>query len=340
MPVERHLFGFLSDGRRVDRFVLSHPDSGFELEIIEYGAAIRAVRVPDRHGRRVNVVLAYPNLADYERDTAYLGATIGRCAGRTAASAHQQLHLACNEGSNSLHGGRTGFSRSLWRAAWFDEEVARIRLEHCSPHGEDGYPGDVCVNIEFSIVSPLAFRIAMEATTDRTTPLSLTTHPYFNLAGDADTLIDDHELRIASATILPTGTDRLPIGEQLRVDGTPFDFRNATAIGARLHADHPQLRIAMGYDHYFILDDGAAAEAFSSGSGICMSLSTDQPGLQFYSGNALDASTSERFRARTGFCLEPHGFPNAINESRFPDVTLRPGEVYRNTSTYAFSSRP
>lgn len=339
MPVTRSAFGRLSDGRTVHSLLLSRPRSGFSVELIEYGATIRAIHVPGPDGRIVNTVLCYPALADYERSNAYLGATIGRCAGRTAADAHARLRLSRNEASNHLHGGATGFSRSLWRTvAAEDGPAPTVRLRHRSPAGEDGYPGEVVVEAEFCLIDALGLRVVMEARSDADTPLNLTLHPYFNLDGDPSGTVDEHRLRIDSSRILPLGPSRLPTGETMPVEGTPFDFRVGRAIGARHYDGHEQLRLSGGYDHYYVLSDGArvAADLYSPASSLGVRIGTNQRGIQFYSGNQLDRAHPAAFPARGGLCLEPHAFPNAINEPRFPDITLRAGETYRHETSYTF----
>jgi aldose 1-epimerase len=334
VPVIKDTFGYLQDDRRVDRITLSHPRSGFSVEILEYGARIRAINFP--HARRgpVNTVLSYASLREYELDTAALGAIIGRCANRTVARAHPEFQLSCNDGPNHLHGGLIGFGRSLWRAvACVDGGSPGVLLELQSPDGDEGYRGNVSVQMEVRLDSPLSFRTVVTATTDRATPLNLTLHPYFNLTGDPDVSIDDHELRLAAATYLPVSQDQIPTGEIRAVDGTPLDFRQRTAIGARIHETDG------GYDHYCPLLPGSAiaAELSSRRSGIRLSVSTNQRGIQFYSGNSLAGATPRMFRARVGLCLEPHGFPNALNEPTFPSIMVQPGETYRHDTRYLFA---
>ncbi|MFT3789967.1 MAG: aldose epimerase family protein [Rudaea sp.] len=339
MPITRRSFGRLKDGRNVDSVLLSDAHSGFSVEVLEYGATIRAINVPAANGQSINTVLAYRTLAEYENGNAYLGATIGRCAGRTAADAHAQLHLSRNEGSNHLHGGKTGFSHSLWRIVGIDDgDVPRVCLRHRSPADEDGYPGDLTIDAEFSLTDALTLRVVMQAHGDADTPLNLTLHPYFNLDGDSTAAIDDHVLRIDASNILPLGPTRLPTGERMAVAETPFDFRMPRAIGAARYDGHAQLRLTDGYDHYYVLDGNAAlaAEVYSPRSSLGLRIGTNQAGLQFYSGNHLDKTSPTAFRARSGFCLEPHAFPNAINEPRFPDITLRAGEIYRYETRYEF----
>lgn len=342
MPVTRTSFGRLRDGRNVDRLVLRHPDSGFSVELIEYGATIRSMRVPLGDGRAIDAVLSYPSLADYESGNVYLGATIGRCAGRTAVNGHAPLRLSCNEADHHLHGGTVGFSHVPWRTISIDEGAQpAVRLRHRSPAGEDGYPGEIVVDAEFALTDALELAVVLEARTDRDSPLNMTLHPYFNLDGGAASSVDAHELRIDADRILPLGEGRLPTGETMPVAGTPFDFREQRPIGAHRYQGHAQLRISDGYDHYFVLRENApvAVDVFSPASALGLRVRTNQRGIQLYTGNQLDQGRPIAFAPRAAFCVEPHGFPNAINEPRFPDVTLRAGETYRYEARYAFYRR-
>ncbi len=334
MPVNIDTFGHLQDERRVDRIALSHPHSGFNVEILEYGARIRAIRFPHPRGGSINTVLSYESLREYEIDTAALGSTIGRCANRTVARAHREFQLSCNDGENHLHGGLIGFGRSLWRTvACFDDDRPGVLLELQSPDGEEGYRGNVSVRMELRLDSPRSLRIILTATTDRATPVNLTLHPYFNLTGDPAGSIEDHELWLASRTYLPVNPLRIPTGEIRPVDATPFDFQRRTSIGARID------ETGGGYDHYFPLLPGSqlAAELSSRRSGIRLRLSTNQKGIQLYTGNSLGTATPRLFRARAGLCLEPHGFPNALNEPAFPSIMVQPGEIYRHDTRYTFA---
>lgn len=339
MTVMRSAFGRLKDGRGVDSVRLSDPRSGFAVEILDYGATIRAIHVPGRGGTPVNAVLSYRTLAEYESGNAYLGSTIGRCAGRTAADTRASLQLSRNEASNHLHGGKTGFSHSLWQVVNIDDGAApSLRLRHRSPNGEDGYPGDLVVDAEFALTDAFTLRVVMRATCDADTPLNLTLHPYFNLSGDPASTIDDHRLRIDAARILPLAPTRLPTGAMMPVAQTPFDFLAARAIGASHYDGHAQLRLTRGYDHYYVLNENAplAADVYCPRSALGLRLRTNQKGLQFYSGNQLDQAAPVAFPLRSGLCLEPHAFPNAINEPQFPDITLRAGEIYRHETRYEF----
>jgi len=339
MPVIKRAFGQLKDGRDVDSLVLIDSRNEFSVEILEYGATIRAITLPARDGRFVNTVLCYDALADYEDGNAYLGATIGRCAGRTAADAHATLRLTRNEEANHLHGGETGFSHSLWQTVEVrDGDTPSIRLRHRSPAGEDGYPGELVVDAEFSLIDALSLRVVLHAHSDADTPLNLTLHPYFNLSGNPTGPVDDHRLRIDANRILALDSAKLPTGDLIPVAGTPFDFRESRPIGASRYDGHAQLHISDGYDHYYVLNEsaGVAAELYSPATALGVRVSTNQKGIQFYSGNQLDKAVPVPFPARGALCLEPHAFPNAINEPRFPHIMLRTGETYRYEACYEF----
>jgi aldose 1-epimerase len=342
MPVTRRAFGQLQDGRSVDSVVLSDPHSNFSVEVLEYGATIRAIHVADRQGRLRNTVLSYPTLSDYESGNLYLGATIGRCAGRTIANEDSPLRLSRNGSAIHLHGGTIGFSHSVWQIVDLGPANApSVRMRHRSPAGEDGYPGELVVEAEFSLSDSLELRVVLEARSDADTPLNLTLHPYFNLDDDKAGTVDDHELRIDATAILQLGAGQIPTGEMISVDDTPFDFRRRRRLGSQLRNGHAQLQISGGYDHCYVLDGGEiAAELYSPASSLGLRIRTNQQGLQFYSGNQLDQGRPISFPARSGLCLEPQAFPNAINEPRFPDITLRAGEVYRHETSYVFYTQP
>jgi len=347
MSVQRSLFGHLQDGRPVHSILIRDDGSGFAVQILEYGAILRAIHVPDRQRRLVNVILAYDALGAYEVDQAYLGALIGRCANRiangTALVEQRQLQLTTNHGAHHLHGGETGFGRALWRTIDIHDGTApAVALEHHSPDGDQGYPGNVKVRVTFRITSAYAFDVVIKATADRATPLDLTLHPYFNLAGDPGASIDQHQLRIDADAFLQTSLDGIPTGHLLSVTDTPFDFRRAANIGVALARNHPQQLVRDGYDHYWILNKATPVEVelFSPKSGIRLQLSTNQAGIQFYSGGLLHGGTAGSFPDRAGLCLEPHGFPNAVNESRFPSAILDAGKEYLHVTSYAFSAQP
>jgi len=345
MPVSRRLFGHLHDRRPVHSILLSH-DSGFAVEVLEYGATLRAIHVPNSQGRLLNTILAYDSLAAYESDQVYLGALIGRCANRIAnavAMVNQTpLQLTRNHGPHHLHGGKHGFSKQLWRTVeQLDGATPSVVLEHYSADGEEGYPGNVLVRVTFTIAAPLSLHVAIHAIADHATPLDFTLHPYFNLSGDLEPLIDNHELLINADSFLETSHDGIPTGRSLPAVDTPFDFRHPQNVGTGLMKQHLQQRLRGGYDHYFILNQASpAAELFSPTSGIKLQLRTNQWGFQFYSGSLLHSSTGGVFVDRAGLCLEPQGYPNAINEPGFPSVLIQPQAKYSHVTEMDFSILP
>ncbi|MCS0501178.1 aldose epimerase family protein [Ancylobacter mangrovi] len=349
----RESFGALPDGRPVERLRLVG-EGGFEAAIITYGAAVQALHVPDRAGAVADVVLGHDTLAPYLAHRRYFGAAIGRYANRIADGTFAldgvTYRVPANEGANALHGGFQGFDRRLWRVEAAEEDpVPRAGLSYVSPDGEEGFPGNLQVRLTYALPAPGTLSIAFEATTDRPTIANLTHHGFFNLAGvAAGGSVLDHHLTLHAEQYLPVDTASIPLDGPAPVDGTPFDFRAGAAIGARIRDPHEQLSLGHGYDHNYCLPGGRAeaprlaARVEHPGSGRMMELLTDQPGLQFYSGNFLDgagAGKSGRLhRQSDAFCLEPQGWPDAPNRPDYPGVRLDPGETYRHVSLYRFST--
>jgi aldose 1-epimerase len=331
-------FGVLSDGRTATAVRLARP-GGLVLDLLDYGAIVRGLSVPSAGGR-VETVLGLSSLAEYEADRSYHGCVVGRCANRIAG-AHftidgQGFDVAANEGPNCLHGGPLGFSRRLWRFVEAAEDGRSAALAYDSADGEEGFPGRVRARVVFALEAADTLTIAWEAETDRPTPVNLTHHLYFNLSGEPSRPALDHTLAIAAGHITPVRPDLIPTGELMAVDGTPFDLRTPRRLGEVLAQRHPQLAIAGGIDHNWALDAGAGAAVVlrSPGSGLSLSLSTDQPGIQVYSGQGLKPP----FAAHGGIALEPQGFPDAVNQPNFPYVVLRPGQAYRRRASYRFTA--
>ena len=329
-------FGRLADGRLVQSARLATP-GGLELEILDYGAIVRRLSAPSRGGP-VETVLGFDDVAAYEADRGYQGCIVGRCANRIGRACFeidgQAFAVDPTEPPNCLHGGRPGFGKRLWR---FEPPTeTSVALAYVSPDGESGFPGEVSARVVFSLPDPMTLEIEYEATTDRPTPVNLTHHLYFNLSGDFTRPVVDHELAIAAETITPVEADLIPNGAFMPVAGTPFDLRAPMRIGAVLAGEHPQLSIGGGIDHNWVLEPRAApaARLTSPETGLSLSLATDQPGLQVYSGQGLGAP----FVRHGGLALEPQGFPDAINQPAFPSVLVRPGETYRRRVVYRFSA--
>lgn len=342
-------FGRMADGRVVERFVLSASD-GITAELMNYGAALIALRTPDRNSRFESIVLGFKSLEPYLAGTPYFGATVGRCANRIAGARFSldghDYTLAANDGANSLHGGTVGFDKALWRArAFSDDGGAAVEFSHTSPDGDQGYPGALDVRVTYRLTDDGRLSIDYQATTTKPTPINLTHHSYFNLSGGALREITAHELAIDADRFTPIDEGLIPTGELRDVAGTPFDFRAPHAIGAQIAADDQQIRLAGGYDHNFVLNKPApdaltrAARLRDPESGRTLEVWTTEPGLQFYSGNFLDGSLVDEhgpFRHRTGLCLEPQRFPNSPNEPRFPSAILRLGETYTSRTQFRF----
>jgi aldose 1-epimerase len=345
-------FGRLPDGTAIDRVRL-RGDHGFEACIITFGAALQALFVPGRAGRVADVVLGQDDLADYVAHRRYLGATVGRYANRIAGGTFaldgRRFQLPLNNGRNGLHGGLAGFDRKAWAITAVGENPAPfVTLSYVSRDGEEGYPGQLDARVTYSISGGTELSIAFAASTDKPTIVNLTNHSFFNLAGvETGGQIFDHHLTIAADRYLPIDATGIPLGAPSQVDGTPFDFRSAHRVGVRIRDADAQLLLGRGYDHNFCLRGGAghaprfAARLEDPSSGRVLELLTDQPGLQFYSGNFLDGTTSGKYgrthRQSDALCLEPQTYPDTPNRPDYPSARLDPGQIYRHTSLYRFS---
>ncbi len=349
--VKREAFG-ATDGQAVERYILSN-GQGLEVAILTYGGIMQSVRCRDRAGVAANVVLGYASLDKYLAASPYFGAIVGRYANRIGGGRFtldgKTYQLATNNGPNALHGGLKGFDKHVWDAEAFDQgDTAGVRLSRVSPDGEEGYPGRLDVQVTYSL-SGNALRLDYQAKTDRPTILNLTNHSYFNLAGEGSGSIEDHELWLAASRYTPSDPAQIPTGAIEPVAGTPLDFTQQQRIGARLRSDHPQLVIARGYDHNFVLDrptaDDAslipAATVIEPKSGRRLDVATTQPGVQFYSGNSLDGrlvgASGTTYRQGDGLALETQHFPDSPNKPEFPSTVLRPSETFTATTVFTFS---
>lgn len=323
--------------------------AALEVGVLGHGARLTSVRMRDRAETFVDVLLGLPDAAAYRSDRAYLGACVGRYANRIAGGAFRldgaQHKIPTNEAGAALHGGDGGFDATPWTIS--EQTATLVTLRRTSPDGENGFPGTLDATVTYAVDGP-ELSITHTATTDAPTVVNLTNHGYWNLAGGGS--VEGHQIQIVAARYLPVDEHLIPTGAQADVAGTPFDFRMPTAIGARLRAPHPQLRAARGYDHTFVLDGApgprgltAAARVRDPGSGRYLELFTDQPGVQFYSGNSLDGSIVLRdgstARQCDAFCLETQAFPDAPNHPDFPSTVLRPGELYRSRTVLRFGVR-
>jgi len=345
--VKREPFGKMPDGKAVERFTLTNAN-GVELKAISYGGIITSLRVPDRTGRLDDIVLGFDNLEGYLKEHPFFGAIIGRYGNRIAKGAFtldgKTYTLATNNAPNHLHGGNNGFDKVPWTG---DPVAGRnaIAFTRTSPDGEEGYPGNLRVRVTYTLTDKNELIVDYLATTDKPTPVNLTQHSYFNLAGHASGDILGHQLLLNADRYTPVDDTLIPTGELAPVAGTPFDFRQPTAIGARIDQDHPQLKNGKGYDHNWVLNRTGsgrqlAARVIESRTGRTMEIATTEPGIQFYSGNFLDGTLTGKagavYKHRTGFCLETQHYPDSPNQPKFPSTTLRPGTEYKTSTVFTF----
>ena len=353
LPVAREVFGVTPDGRAVERVVL-RGDGGVEARFITLGATLQALLAPDANGRCDDIVLGHDDLAGYLGRRGFFGATIGRYANRIANARFvldgKTYQLAANNGPHSLHGGLKGFDTKLWQIDAVDDGAhPAVTLSYVSADGEEGFPGRLEVSVAWRLTGPTELSLSVAARTDRATLVNLTNHSFFNLEGVlAGSNILDHRLMIAADRFLAIDPTAIPLaGPPRAVAGTPFDFRQATAIGARIRDNDEQLKNARGYDHNFCLENGGtlqfAARLEAPRSRRVLDLLTDQPGVQFYSGNNLDGSAVGKggrlYRQSDGLCLEPQIWPDAPNRPDFPSPRLAADQEYRRHIVYRFSVR-
>lgn len=343
-------FGALPDGRAVDRYTLTNA-GGITVQVLTYGGIIQSIEAPDAHGRLGDVVLGFDSLDGYLKQSPYFGAIVGRYANRIARGKFsldgKAYTLAVNNGPNALHGGLKGFDKVIWDAHPFVRgDSVGLALSYRSPDGEEGYPGTLQVTVRYTLLPANELVVDYEATTDRATPLNLSQHSYFNLSAGTSPDVLGHVLTLEASRFTPVDSTLIPTGTLAPVAGTPFDFRQPTTIGARIGAPDPQLAIAGGYDHNFVLDRGPAgglthaARVVEPTSGRTLDVFTDQPGLQFYTGNFLDGtihgSGGTVYAHRGGFCLETQHFPDSPNHPGFPSTILRPGSTFRSRTVFRF----
>jgi aldose 1-epimerase len=343
-------FGKMPDGTSVEIFTLS--DGAYEARIATYGGIVVSLKVPDRNGKLADVVLGFDNLDGYVANfngpsDAFFGALIGRYANRIAHGSFtldgKKYSLPLNNGENSLHGGPHGFNNVVWKA----KPLANgVELTYFSKDGEAGYPGNLSTTVRYTLIKG-DLRIEYSATTDKDTVVNLTNHSYFNLAGQGDILT--HQLTLHASRFTPVDAGLIPTGELKSVESTPFDFRQPTAVGARINSNDEQLHLGHGYDHNWVLDSSGsgklseAAEVYDPSSGRVLKVLTDQPGIQFYSGNFLDGSIKSKGgkpdELHAALCLETQHFPDSPNHPDFPTTELKPGQRYHTVTVYSFSTR-
>ena len=351
--MKKQPFGKTSDGRDVELYTLTNK-KGMEVAITNFGGIIVALKAPDRNGKFDDVVLGYDSLDGYLTNKAFFGALIGRYGNRIAHGKFPlngaNYTLPKNDGDNTLHGGPDGFNKRLWTAK--DVSGAKgqaLELTYMSKDGEEGFPGNLTVKVVYTLTAQNELTITYSATTDKETVVNLTNHSYFNLAGQGTGDILGHQLMIRGDHITAVDDTLIPTGELRPVKDTPFDFTHATAIGARINQDDPQIKVGKGYDHNWVLNAHGphspvlAAEAYEPNSGRVLQVLTVEPGVQFYSGNFLDGTITGKggkvYKYRYGFCLETQHFPDSPNHPKFPSTTLKPGHTYSTTTVFKFSAR-
>jgi aldose 1-epimerase len=349
--VTKQAFGKLQDGAAVDLYTLS--DGPYEARIMTYGGVLLSFKAPDKSGKAADVILGFDDAAGYYDNfngskNAFFDAIIGRYANRIAKGEFtldgKKYELPKNDGPNTLHGGPHGFNNVVWQG----KQLANgVELTYVSKDGEAGFPGNLIATVKYTLTKG-DLRIEYSATTDKDTVVNLTNHSYFNLAGEGSGDILKHQLTLHAAKFTPVDATLIPTGELKSVDSTPFDFRKATEIGARINNDDEQLKRGRGYDHNWVLDStggklAEAAEVYEPTSGRVMKVLTDQPGIQFYSGNFLDGTVKGKggkpYAHRSGLCLETQHFPDTPNQPKFPSAELKPGQKYHTVTVFSFSTR-
>jgi aldose 1-epimerase len=345
----RESFGTI-DGQSVDRYVLTN-QQGMTVKLLTYGGIIQAIETPDSEGYVANVTLGFATLDEYRTHSPFFGALTGRVANRITRGTFtldgQTYQIPVFNGPNALHGGLKGFDKQIWDA---EEVTDGVKLSRVSPDGEEGFPGNLSVEVTYTLSDENALQIDYHATTDRPTIVNLTNHAYFNLAGDGAPNIENHIVQINASHYTPMDTTLVPTGEIAPVAGTPFDFTSPHPIGERLRDSHEQLLLAMGYDHNFVFDRPfpddqslfPSVTVTEPSTGRRMDVASTEPGVQFYTGNFLTGSfagaAGKSYRQSAGFCLETQHFPDSPNHLHFPSIVLRPGETYASTTVFTFST--
>ena len=350
--VTKQTWGKTADGTAVELYTIKSPE--IEAHILTYGGVVQALKVPDKAGKMADIVLGFDSIDGYLGNEPYFGALIGRYGNRIAGGKFtlngQTYSIPVNDGPdpkhpvNALHGGPKGFDKVVWKAKPIPHGV---ELTHVSPDGDMGFPGTLTAVVRYTVAGK-ELKIEYSATTDKATVLNLTNHSYFNLAGQGNGDILQDVVKINASRYTPVNVNLIPTGELASVAGTPFDFRKPTAVGARINDSNDQLTKGHGYDHNFVLDSGGgklseAAEVYEASSGRVMTVLTDQPGVQFYTGNFLDGTIKGKggkvYAHRAALCLETQHFPDSPNHPNFPSTELKPGQTYHTVTIFRFSAR-
>lgn len=352
LKIEKKEFGTTEDNVTVYQFVLSN-ENGMEVSIINYGGIITSLKAKDRHEKYQDIVLGFNSLAPYEDENPYFGALIGRYGNRIAKGAFRlddkTYNLDINNAPNHLHGGLKGFHKVVWNPKEIINDTnVSLELTYLSKHMEEGYPGNLDVKVTYTLNNKDELHVLYEAETDKKTIINLTQHSYFNLSGDFSEDILNHEIKINADAFLPVDETLIPTGEIRSVEGSPFDFRNLKLIGRDIDSNDNQIKFGKGYDHCWVINNQDAglrhvASLYHSQTGRIMEIESDQPGIQFYSGNFLDGTLESKgegyYNYRTGLCLETQQYPDSPNQKNFPSVVLNPNEKYITKTIFKFSSK-
>ncbi len=349
IPITREYYGTTKSGQKIYAYTLKN-EKGMSATIITFGGAVISLKVPGLDGKVQDVILGFKNLEGYENGSTYFGGLIGRYANRigkgTFSIDGKVYHVSTNERGNTLHGGKIGFNKRVWNAKIIsDAKIPTLQLEYTSPNGEEGFPGTVKVWVTYSLTNNDALELRYRAVTDKPTIINLTSHIYFNLSGDPTSSILDEKLMINANAFTPTNDEQIATGQIWKVAGTPMDFRKPTVIGSRINDNYTQLKYAKGYDDNWVLNDyngkvHLAATVLDPHSHRFLQVYTNEPGIQFYTGNYLNSSIvgtdGVHYKYRCALTLECQHFPYSPSK-KFPSVVLRPGQVYHQTTIYKFS---
>ncbi|MEW6654115.1 MAG: aldose epimerase family protein [Bacteroidota bacterium] len=350
--IEKRFFGHAETDKEISIYTLKNRN-GMKVEICSYGASVVSIFVPDKNGKIEDVVLGYDSAQGYEKCSSYFGVIVGRYGNRIAKGKFtldgRTYQLDVNDGENHLHGGKLGFNKRIWNAEPIQTDSAQsLKLTLVDKDGEMGYPGTVIIDVVYTLNEENELIIDYFGETDKTTILNPTHHSYFNLSGDLTKTILDHQLMLNADWITPVDKGLITTGELAKVDNTPFDFRTLTSIGNNINADNLQIKYGLGYDHNWVVNnwDGSlkkVGELYEPAPGRLMEIFSDQPGIQFYSGNFLNGTVRGKngvtYNYRTGLCLEAQHFPDSPNKPSFPSVTLMPEKQYKQKTIYKFSTK-
>ncbi len=352
VSIEKTFYGVTKDNQDVYQFTLRNKN-GMEINIITYGGIITKWTAEDRFKHFNDIVLGYNNLIQYESSSPYFGAIVGRYGNRISKGKftlnNQAYFLTTNDNENHLHGGFKGFDKVIWEAQIIKHDsIASLELNYLSKDMEEGYPGNLDTTVIYTLNNEDELTINYEAKTDKTTIVNLTQHSYFNLSGNFNNNILNHELVINADSFIPVNTSLIPFGEIRKVIGTPFDFTKRKKIGKEINNDDQQIKNGKGYDHCWVLNDQEkdmrfVGSVYEEKSGRLLEIFSTEPGVQFYSGNFLDGTlkskTNGTYNFRSGFCLETQHYPDSPNHPIFPSVVLFPGDIYKSKTIYRLSSK-